>query len=385
MINLYQVLGVSSSASPAEIKAAFKRLAIQYHPDKNAGSAAAEEQFKTINHAYQILINPASREDYDLLRQYGHQTNTSQQQEPSTGRHRDKYYQRKGKTYQQKQQKHSQHSQQQNYTRKKTKPTPPMSKWETFVWIVFGLFGSFVLFIVVKTGMDHYDTRLSYQEAEHAYYIDNRISTATNLLSGAISRDDEYAEAYLLYGKIIMEKGGDAEHAIRLLNQGIILSDEVNSDYQLYLADAYHKAGQRREAYYAYKKVIELIPEHQHAHYQLGELALYYRQNYQEAIGHFDQVLALDHKHQQAHLHKGIALYKERQYEASQASLNTAVNLDPLDGVAFYYIGINDLEFYRDTVNACHLWLYAKDLKVVESNFYLRQYCVSTDSIVNQE
>jgi len=61
----YQVLGVARNASQEEIKKAYRKLAVQYHPDKNPGDKIAEEKFKQINEAHQILSNPSERAYYD--------------------------------------------------------------------------------------------------------------------------------------------------------------------------------------------------------------------------------------------------------------------------------------------------------------------------------
>ncbi|HLF02858.1 MAG TPA: J domain-containing protein [Anaerolineales bacterium] len=63
----YKILGVSKSASEAEIKAAYRKLAKLYHPDKNPGDKKAEEKFKEINEANEVLGDPAKRQKYDTL------------------------------------------------------------------------------------------------------------------------------------------------------------------------------------------------------------------------------------------------------------------------------------------------------------------------------
>ncbi len=65
----YEVLGVSRNATPEEIKKAFKKLAKQYHPDLNPDSKTAEEKFKEINEAYEVLSDENGRARYD---QFGH-------------------------------------------------------------------------------------------------------------------------------------------------------------------------------------------------------------------------------------------------------------------------------------------------------------------------
>ena len=63
----YKVLGVERGASEKEIKTAFRRLAQQCHPDKNPGDKRAEEKFKEINEAYEVLGDPQKRAKYDRL------------------------------------------------------------------------------------------------------------------------------------------------------------------------------------------------------------------------------------------------------------------------------------------------------------------------------
>jgi molecular chaperone DnaJ len=65
----YETLGVAHNASEAEVKKAYRKLAMKYHPDRNAGDKSAEEKFKTLTEAYEVLSDSRKRSAYD---QFGH-------------------------------------------------------------------------------------------------------------------------------------------------------------------------------------------------------------------------------------------------------------------------------------------------------------------------
>jgi curved DNA-binding protein len=72
--NYYEILEVSRDATPEEIKRAYRKLARRYHPDLNPGDKAAEEQFKTIGEAYDVLSDENKRSQYDQFSRFWQQS-----------------------------------------------------------------------------------------------------------------------------------------------------------------------------------------------------------------------------------------------------------------------------------------------------------------------
>jgi curved DNA-binding protein len=87
----YEVLGVRSQASTRQIKEAYRRLALEHHPDRNRDRPGAVETMKRLNEAYAVLSNPGKRREYDALRQqfgasaHSHYRNTHSQQDIFSG------------------------------------------------------------------------------------------------------------------------------------------------------------------------------------------------------------------------------------------------------------------------------------------------------------
>ena len=75
----YKTLGLEKGASPEDIKKAFRKLAVKYHPDRNPGDKGAEDKFKEINEAYAVLSDPQKKEKYDTYGSSGFHQQYSQE------------------------------------------------------------------------------------------------------------------------------------------------------------------------------------------------------------------------------------------------------------------------------------------------------------------
>jgi curved DNA-binding protein len=78
-MDYYEVLGVAKTSTPEELKKAYRKLALKYHPDKNPGDKKAEERFKQISEAYAVLSDKEKRQNYDTYGAEGFQQRYSQE------------------------------------------------------------------------------------------------------------------------------------------------------------------------------------------------------------------------------------------------------------------------------------------------------------------
>ena len=79
MPDYYELLGVSKNASPEEIKKAYRKLAVKYHPDKNPDDKNSEERFKQVSEAYAVLSDPKKKQQYDMYGSEGFSRQYSQE------------------------------------------------------------------------------------------------------------------------------------------------------------------------------------------------------------------------------------------------------------------------------------------------------------------
>lgn len=149
-MDYYEVLGVDKNASADEIKKAYRKLAFKYHPDQNPGDKAAEEKFKQISEAYDVLGDEQKRQNYDLGGQFYTNQQYSGGYENSTGSQNPFGNEEFWQWFQQAQ---SQAQNNQQEYRRRTRPTKSQLRKnffiriaETIAGVVFFRFSYFVPF-----------------------------------------------------------------------------------------------------------------------------------------------------------------------------------------------------------------------------------------------
>lgn len=229
MQNHYSTLGIPELASQEQAKVAFKRLAVEYHPDKNPNNPVAEELFKQINEAYQVLSNPVAKEKYDITLRFAYSYSYYVNHRPEEA---EQNFQR--------------------YHTKRAKDPKNTNLYSTLISIVIIVY----MFLLVNS-MYNFMSRFHYYQALQNIESQD-YDQAIDELSYSIGYDNSFATAYFLRAKLYSEHFQFPNGALKDYTKAIENTLIQESDFYLERGIAYSQVNEKQGAITDFSTALDL-------------------------------------------------------------------------------------------------------------------------------
>jgi curved DNA-binding protein CbpA len=341
--NHYQILGVTSTASAADIKRAYRRLVVQYHPDKHGGDVRYEDQFKAVAAAYGVLGDPGKRATYDFqLAQAARRLDEQRRQQqyrpasqhvygvpmpppaplrtrPPAGS-RERHYQRIPK-------------QQPRFNRR---------DWLFTLLLLLGIAG---FFAAVKVTMDRVTANSNYRDGLRAYARGDFAAAATFLEETLHFRPD-FAPALRRHGEVALLAQHDAQTARADFQAALQQPQSATHSASLlyYLGRCEAQLGHPAAADFSFSRALAFDSTCSTARLARGEIRLLDLQLPAQAEADFTAGLAQRQRAgYQPPWHyvqlRGLARTALQQYPAARADYFKVIRANPTDGRTHFLLG----------------------------------------------
>lgn len=324
MPDYYQLLGVSRSASTADIKAAYRRLALHFHPDKNAGDKEAEEQFKKILEAYQVLSDPSKKFLYDNKNIF----TMPPAAQPYTPRSRDPYFQK-------------------NRQRAASREEPHTFSRRTILmgWAFGGLL--LLLVTIIPVSLQMYASVHNYNEGKRLYENGKYFEALQKLEWSYRLFGIRNLETAKLTSQLLTEDLQYYKQALPHISRGLELAEDSVERAWFYLKKGIcHKnINEYDEALQSFHFALEAKPGWDSAYYHLGEVNTFAKRNYEDGVYFFTQALNVNSLFADCFMGRGYCHYQMKNFEIAVLDFNSFLKYSAVDrGTGFYLRGMALLE-----------------------------------------
>ncbi len=367
MSDYYSILGVSFYASSDEIKAKYKRLAVKYHPDKNPDNPEAEEQFKQINAAYQVLSNPQKKSQYDQLILYI-LTKKAEEEVVETKQTHPRDRRRRPAT---------------PYNGPVRKVITPLDRKNVRI-VYFLSFLSFVGLVLFCGWFYFFMERFTaetWTEKARVAYNKGEYLRALSFLRDAFKKIGDIPETNHLKGAIEMYEFKNYKSGYYFINRSILFAKQqetpIPTEYYFDRAYALYNLEKYDSASLDLSKVLQDSSGHHHAQILLGDIYLHEKKLYKQAIELYKAAFASDTFKHLATIGEAIAQYELKEYRKSESLLQLAYLQKPESGLVSYYRALNALKAEKDTIKGCILLEQAYTQGVRDARFQQSVYCRS--------
>lgn len=378
-MDYYNILGVSRGASPSEIRAAYKKLALRYHPDRNPDDPEAEEKFKQINAAYQVLSGKQPPPRY-------------RRQEPRENQSERRYE----RSYTERERRRQQYRRRQN----SAPPPPQEDETKNLRYTVYAILIVVCLALIswiAGLWLNEYGARENYKKARLFWEMDDA-EQAEEYLNYALEQNELHPAANALRAEMLLE---NAEHSPNpedlsaadfFIQRAFEHADSTPTDWYRLRASIHRRNGQAQAALEDWQQLRDQDPAAAPESWvKQGDILLHDLSHDRRALRHYQSGLRAlgkllkqpeqdDRKEllvsaQQAYLGQALAFIRLEQFDSTRIALDRARQILPDEPRIDYLEGFYWLNTQGDTTRACKYWQEALVEGIGESMSPIKAHC----------
>lgn len=366
MKSYYEILELKNYAPNADIKKAFKRLALLYHPDKNPDNKIAEELFKEINEAYQILSNELTKSRYDQLLALGY--HHSQLKNGFFDKEQEKSKVESEERFAAKQAAWREH------LRRKTEKTP--YDVSNIQGVFFAVLFIAYCFAFANTLIDTF-ARLQYVWAMEA--VENKqYKKALEHLEASMAADHRFTKSYALAAKIEVEQFKHYSTAMMLLTHAIHYMPILHTEYYYQRGVIFCHLSYAKEAKSDFNVLLRYYPDSLSLKKEIANHYYYTLQNDGLSEAMFAEIIKKDVKNsiknEKIMINLGDISLRKKDYQTAANYYEMAIKNGNKSAETYSKQGMCYLDL-QNTPKACENWQKAKQINPNIKNDILEFFC----------
>ena len=341
--NYYHILGLDNFASQEEIKAAYRKLAKKYHPDRNPEKPDYEEKFKRVNIAHKILTEPTKKARFDeSLKQQIAPDNTP------------RYSSRKA-----------------YYTTEKRRYTPTAWMYARVFIIAF-----IMAVILIPIWLIHQSSVTSYERGVEAVLQQNYYQSLNHFDRAITAFGGRTVEAGIAGSQVSIYKLSNYEQGLYFANRGLEYAEKQSEYAELYYlkALAYKGLGNHDESLKSLNLADSLHYSPDSLQLHFGLLNAFSLYEFEKGEKNFNYLIERNIHLQTAWFGKAWCLQNRELYREAATTYSKVIELDPNHAMSYYYRGMNEIS-YADSTAACKDFAKALELGYDKAEVLFRYHC----------
>ncbi len=350
MADYYAILGIHSSATSGQIKIAYRRLALQYHPDKNPDNQLAEKKFIELTEAYEILSDPLKRRLYDegLPVEMGLDTNTA-----TRDRRRPPpqfYY---------------------NHTPEKViyRKQDYLLATGAVIAIVF-IAIVFPVYLLKMNSTKNYEQAVSYYFAERYYSALHYVDLSMQDISST------NAEACALASVILVHKLHKYDYALKYIEKGLDYdpTDSLVSEFHYLQGMCLSEKNEPQKALLAFNQVREFSHAYDSSLFKKAVIFTYILPNLDSAETLYNHLINRNNQNFSAKYFKGIIYEKKENYPAASLIFKELIDKPFNEAASYYHLARAEIKLNMVDSACIHLRI-ASNYNLSEAKQLMSLYC----------